>query len=92
MSKFIDIDRKFVEKVLRHFYVDDLNSGVNSVEDGVNFYEKLKSILLEADFNLRKWRTNSIELRKIIYEKEKQTKGTSFVKKILLKEKVMIVY
>ena len=92
MSKFIDISRKFVKKVLRHFYVDDPNSGVNSVEDGVNFYEKLKSILLEANFNLRKWRTNSIELRKMIYEKEKQTKGTSFVKKILLKEKVMIVY
>ena len=34
----------------------------------------MKSILLEANFNLRKWRTNSIELRKIIYEKEKQTK------------------
>ena len=34
----------------------------------------LKSILLEANFNLRKWQTNSIELRKIIYGKEKQTK------------------
>ena len=39
MLKFIHIDREFVEKVLRHFYVDDLNCGVNSVEDGVNFYE-----------------------------------------------------
>ena len=74
MSKFIDIDREFVEKVLRLFYVDDLNCGVNSVEDGVNFYEKLESILLEANFNLRKWRTNSVELRKMIYKKEKQTK------------------
>ena len=64
MSKFIGIDREFVKKVLRHFYADDLNCGVNSVEDGVNFYEKLKSILLEANFNLRKWRTNSVELRK----------------------------
>ena len=64
MSKFIGIDPEFVEKVLRHFYVDYLNCGVNSVEDGVNFYGKLKSILLEANFNLRKWRTNSVELRK----------------------------
>ena len=54
--------------------MDDLNCGVNSVEDGVNFYKMLKSILLEANFNLRKWQTNSIELRKIIYGKEKQTK------------------
>ena len=30
---------------------------------------------MEAHFNLRKWRTNNIELRKLIYEKEKQTKG-----------------
>ena len=54
--------------------MDDLNCGVNSVEDGVNFYKMLKSILLGANFNLRKWQTNSIELRKIIYGKEKQTK------------------
>ena len=80
MSKFIDIDREFAEKILSHFYVDDLNCGVNSVEDGVNFYEKLKSILLEANFNLRKWRTNSVELRKMIYEKEKQTKGIPICK------------
>ena len=59
---------------MHHFYIDDLNCGVNSVEDGVNFYKKLKSILLEANFNLRKWQTNSIELRKIIYGKEKQRK------------------
>ena len=75
MSKFIDIDREFVEKILRHFYVDDLNCGIDSAGDGVNFYEKLKPILLEANFNLRKWRTNSVELRKMICEKEKQTKG-----------------
>ena len=37
-------DNGFVEKVLRHFYVDDLNSGVNSADEGVYFYEKLKSI------------------------------------------------
>ena len=67
MSKFIDIDREFVEKVLHHFYIDNLNCGVNSVGDGVHFYEKLKSILLEANFNLRKWHTNSIEVRKNTY-------------------------
>ena len=80
MSKFIHIDREFVEKVLRQFYVDDLNCAVNSVEDGVNFYKKLKSILLEANFNLRKWCTNSVELCKMIYEKEKQTKGIPICK------------
>ena len=40
----------------------------------------MKSILLEANFNLRKWRTNSVELRKMIYEKEKQTKGIPICK------------
>ena len=80
MSKFIDIDREFVEKILRHFYLDDLNCGVNSVEDGVNFYKKLKSILLEGNFNLRKCLTNSIELRKTTYEKEKQIKGIPLFK------------
>ena len=84
MSKFIDIDCEFVEKILRHFYLDDLNCGVNSVEDGVNFYKKLKSILLEGNFNLRKCLTNSIELRKTTYEKEKQIKGIPLFKEIFI--------
>ena len=41
----------------------------------------MKSILLEADFNLRKCRTNSVGLRKTIYEKEKETKGIPICKK-----------
>ena len=91
MLKFIHVDHEFVEKVLRHFYVDDLNCGVNSVENGVNFYEKLKSILLEANFNFRKWRTNVLNHVKLFTKKRNKHKESPFVKKILLKEKVMIV-
>ena len=45
------------------FYVDDLTTGVDDVEEGFIMYKKVKIRFLEAQFNVRKWRTNSKELR-----------------------------
>ena len=35
VEKYEKIDPEFVSKVLRHFYVDDFNCGVESYEQGV---------------------------------------------------------
>ena len=51
-------------------YVDDLNSGTSSVEEGYELYEKVKGLMLQAGMNMRKWRTNSPELMRMIKEKE----------------------
>lgn len=59
-----------MKKVLRHFYVDDFNSGVKDVSEGVKLYKKLKVRFAEGNFNLRKWRTNNAQLRKYIAEQE----------------------
>ena len=80
MSKFFEIDCESVEKILRHFYVDDLNCGVNSVEDGVNFYEKLKSILLEAENVVQ----IVLDYVKPFMKKKKKQKESPFVKNFLL--------
>ena len=56
--------------MLKSLYVDDLNSGSSNEIEGYELYEKTKSIILRAGMNIRKWRTNSPELMKMIEENE----------------------
>ena len=60
-SKYEKIDPEFARKVKNHFYIDDLNTGVYSTEEGFDFYKKMKVRFLEANFNVRKWRTKDEE-------------------------------
>ena len=66
MSKYENIDPEFARKVKKHFYVDDLNSGAQSTKKG----RKVKNRFSKASFNIRKWRTNDPELRKLIHDCE----------------------
>ena len=63
VSKYAVLDTEFVKKVRKKFYVDDLNTGVNSVKEGVELVKKIKVRFSEAQFNVRKFRSNSKELR-----------------------------
>jgi hypothetical protein len=47
-------------------YVGDLVSGIDGVGEAKVLYEKSRSIMSEAGFDLRKWETNSHELRAYI--------------------------
>ena len=53
-KKYENIDPEFVRKVKKHFYVDGLNSGARSTEEGFEFYKKVKSRFSEASFNIKK--------------------------------------
>ena len=64
------IDKEFARIVRNKFYVDDLNCGVNDVEEAFDLYKKMKFRLGEASFVIRKWRTNDETLRKLIQEYE----------------------
>ena len=48
--------------------MDSLNSGAQSTKEGFEIYEKVKSRFSEASFNIRKWRTNDLELCKLIHD------------------------
>ena len=61
-EKYEAVDPEFTKKV-GDFYVDDLTTGANSVAEGYELYKKMKIRFAEAQFNVRKWRTNSKELR-----------------------------
>ena len=61
IEKYVNIDPDFVKRVKDKFYVDDLNTGVNSIAEGIDLCKKLKVRPQEVQFNLRKWPTNSKE-------------------------------
>ena len=62
-EKYETIDPEFARKTRKHFYVDDLTTGVHSVDEGIELYKKFKLRFMEANFNIRKWRTNDNELK-----------------------------
>ncbi|XP_065060631.1 uncharacterized protein LOC135687920, partial [Rhopilema esculentum] len=50
-------------KLLNSLYADDVNSGGHSIEEVLNLYEISKNLMLEGGFRLRKWQSNSKEVR-----------------------------
>ena len=63
MKKYQQVDTSFVDKFLSSIYVDDVSLGSDEVESTYELYLKSKSRLAEAGFKLRKFVTNSEELR-----------------------------
>ena len=80
---------EFARKLPSYFYVDDLNTGVCSVEDGFKLYKKMKINLMDGSFNVRKWRANSEKLCNLIYNCEKSFGGKDFI--LLLKMRNFLV-
>ena len=48
------------------FYVDDLLGGADTQEEALSLYASLSEILSKASFSLRKWRSSSTEVLKLI--------------------------
>ena len=63
-----NFDPEFVYKLLESLHVDDLISGANNIQDAFEFYVKCKERLKNGGFNLRKFKSNSVELEKLVYE------------------------
>ena len=63
-----NFDPEFVYKLLESLHVDDLISGANNIHDAFEFYVKCKERLKNGGFNLRKFKSNSVELEKLVYE------------------------
>ena len=66
--------RAIVDRLSRHLYVDDLNSGADTVTDGIEIYQKIKSIFKEENFNVRKWKIKNSELQKYLTKQENVTR------------------
>ena len=66
ISEYSKEDIEFATKLIKSLYVDDVNTGSNSVVEGFEFYKKAKICLGSAMFNLWKWASNSEELMDLI--------------------------
>ena len=68
ISKYIPVPHYtyIVKKLILNLYVDDSTNSFDTIEAVIELYEKSKSCLKEANFELRKWATNSFELKKFI--------------------------
>ena len=80
-SQYKDIEKNFSEKVTKRFYVDDFNSTVHNFTEDEELYKKIKLRFLDARFNVRKWKTNSLELQNYIDKMERSISPSSDIKK-----------
>lgn len=63
------------EIILKHFYVDDLMTGVQNIEEGKNLYREMNELLGKGGFSLQKWTSNSEELLQEMKDSEKEKKN-----------------
>lgn len=53
---------KAATRVKEDFYMDDLLTGVETVEEGLHMYNEINGLVEEGGFSLQKWSSNSEEL------------------------------
>ena len=70
LNNFAEKKKTVATQLLDDFYVDDLVSGCKIVSEGREMYDASKAIMQEGGFELKKWVTNSAELREYISSKE----------------------
>ena len=68
--------REVVLQLLENLYVDDSSNSFNGIEQCLNFYEKSKKYLADANLHPRKWATNDSLVQNIIDDKENESEGT----------------
>ena len=59
------------EKIMKHMYVDNLLTGVNSSEEAREFYSESKEVFQNSSMNLREWNSNSKEFLNSISEQDR---------------------
>ncbi|XP_073956555.1 uncharacterized protein [Choristoneura fumiferana] len=62
------------KRVATDFYMDDLMTGCQTVQEGINLYKEMDGLLREGGFTLHKWSSNSEELLRMFNENQKGEK------------------
>ena len=70
VGKYAEDDLRFFERMRNGFYVDDLVTGSDTVEEALDIFQKAKVRMAEAWFHLRKWVTNDRTLREQMHAQE----------------------
>ncbi|XP_026731637.1 uncharacterized protein LOC113496572 [Trichoplusia ni] len=69
-------------RVLSDFYMDDLLTGCQTIQEGVQIYKQMSELLKRGGFPLQKWASNSKELLRLIEDDQQilQTQGNMELK------------
>ena len=59
------------KKIMKHMYVDNLLTGVNSSKEAKEFYSESKEVFHQSSMNLREWGSNSKKFLKSIPEQDR---------------------
>jgi hypothetical protein len=59
------------ERVAKEFYMDDLMTGCQTIEEGIRLCQEMNALLKEGGFILQKWSSNKDELLQVIDQSAK---------------------
>ena len=76
IEKYRNVDPDFCDRLSQSFYVDDLVTGAQSVEETHALYLKAKERMKEGGFSRRKWKTSDSALAHKIAAEEGQNMKT----------------
>ena len=66
MNKYNTVDKELVDEFLSSLHVDDLSAGASNIDEALDYFRKWKDRLEEGSFDLRKFRSNSVELEQMV--------------------------
>ena len=72
VEKYREKDPDFSDKMKSGFFVDDLVTGTDSVEEAFALYQKTQNRMAEGEFQMRKWKSNEIRLEEMIENDQRQ--------------------
>ena len=67
----LQYDNTVSKDIMDNLYVDNLISGVESVDKAIKYYKETKKIFSEASMNMCKWLSNKTEVMNCIAEEDK---------------------
>lgn len=68
------------ERILKHYYMDDLLTGCDTVEEGKQIYNEMNKLLAKGGFELQKWSSNKEELIQLVAEEKREVEGNVEIK------------
>ena len=77
LERYSHSDPKIIPLLKESFYVDDLVTGENDLDESFHIYKRSKEIMAEGGFNLRKWYSNSQVLMDRINAHEHETENST---------------
>ena len=57
---------ELTKRLKKSFYVDDLVTGASDINEATELFKKSREVMAAGGMNLRKWKSNSPELKKQI--------------------------